>query len=154
MLAAIDGHETHASYKRRHEGCLERKVTVGGRERPQYYHRFTVFQIIGKGFYFPRDAEPVVSGDDEVASALRLVARVLANHPRCFDMTPVHRWRVWELDLWRFFQWEFSRCCLGVLGAVGFFPALLGVFPVLIGLLMADFRSICAKALTFWHLPR
>ena len=86
MLAAIDGHETHASYKRRHEGCLERKVTVGGREVIQYYHRFTVFQLIGRDFYLPLDAEPVLPGEDEAGSAMRLLARVLANHPRCFDV--------------------------------------------------------------------
>ncbi|MCX6873815.1 MAG: hypothetical protein NTW21_08400 [Verrucomicrobia bacterium] len=86
MLAAIDGHETHASYKRRHEGCLERKVTAGGREMTQYCHRFTVFQLIGRDFYLPIDAEPVLPGDDEVASAMRLLARVLVNHPRCFDV--------------------------------------------------------------------
>jgi hypothetical protein len=86
MLAAIDGHETHSSYKRRHEGCLERKVTVGGRVMTQYYHRFTVFQLIGRDFYLPLDAEPVLQGDDEVASAMRLLARVLARHPRCFDV--------------------------------------------------------------------
>jgi len=86
MLAAIDGHETHSSYKRRHEGCLERKVTVGGRAMTQYYHRFTVFQLIGRDFYLPLDAEPLLHGDDEVASAMRLLARVLARHPRCFDV--------------------------------------------------------------------
>ncbi len=52
----------------------------------QYYHRFTVFELIGKDFYLPLDAEPVLPGDDEVASAMRLLARVLANHPRCFDV--------------------------------------------------------------------
>ncbi|MCX6864628.1 MAG: hypothetical protein NTV46_00155 [Verrucomicrobia bacterium] len=86
MLAAIDGHETHCSYKRRHQGSLERKVTVGGREVIQYYHRFTVFQLIGKDFHMPLDAEPVLPGEDEVASAMRLLTRVLANHPRCFDV--------------------------------------------------------------------
>lgn len=86
MLAVIDGHETHSSYKRRHEGCLERRVTVAGREVTQYYHRFTVFQLVGEGFYFLLDLEPVLPGDDEVASAMRLLARVLASHPRCFDV--------------------------------------------------------------------
>ena len=51
MLAAIDGHETHSNYKRRHEGSLERKVTVNGREVIQHDHRFTVFQLIGEDFY-------------------------------------------------------------------------------------------------------
>ena len=86
MLAAIDSHETHSSYKHCHVGSLERKVTVRGREVIQYYHRFTVFQLIGRDFHLPFDAEPVLPGDDEVASAMRLLARVLANHPRCFDV--------------------------------------------------------------------
>jgi hypothetical protein len=86
MLAAIDGHETHSSYKRRHAGCLEREITVGGRKVTQYYHRFTVFQLIGGDFYFLLDLEPVLHGEDEVASAMRLLARVLTDYPRCFDV--------------------------------------------------------------------
>ena len=86
MLAAIDGHETHSSYKRCHEGSLEREITVDGRKVVQYYNRFTVFQVIGEGFYFLLDLEPVLPGEDEVASAMRLLARVLAAHPRCFDV--------------------------------------------------------------------
>jgi hypothetical protein len=86
MLAVLDGHETHASYKRRCKGALERKVTVGGREVTQYYYRFTVLQIAGEGFHFLLDLEPVRPGEDEVASAMRLLARVLEDHPRCFDV--------------------------------------------------------------------
>ena len=86
MLAAIDGHETHSSYKRRYEGCLERVLTVNGRKVVQYYSRFTVFQIIGDGFYFLLDLEPVLPGEDEVASAMRLLKRVMESYPRCFDV--------------------------------------------------------------------
>lgn len=86
MLAAIDGHETHSSYKRCHAESLRRETTVNGRKVVQYYSRFTVFQIIGDGFYFLLDLEPVLPGEDEVASAMRLLARVLAGHPRCFDV--------------------------------------------------------------------
>jgi hypothetical protein len=86
MLAAIDGHETHSSYKRCHARSLRREITADGRKVVQYYDRFTVFQIIGEGFYFLLDLEPVLPGEDEVASARRLLARVLANHPRCFDV--------------------------------------------------------------------
>lgn len=86
MLAAIDGHETHSSYKRRHAWSLQREITVNGRKVVQYYNRFTVFQIIGEGCYFLLDLEPVLPGEDEVASAMRLLARVLASHPRCFDV--------------------------------------------------------------------
>lgn len=86
MLAAIDGHETHSSYKRCCPGCLERKLTVGGCEVVQYYHRYTVLQLIGKKFYFLLDLEPVLPGEDEVASAMRLLTRVVKNHPRCCDV--------------------------------------------------------------------
>ena len=86
MLAAIDGHETHSSYKRCHKQSLQREITVNGKKVIQYYQRFTVFQIIGEDFYFLLDLEPVLPGDDEVASAMRLLARVLANYPRCFDV--------------------------------------------------------------------
>ena len=86
MLAAIDGHETHSSYKRCHEQSLQREITINGRKEIQYYNRFTVFQILGDGYYFLFDLEPVLPGEDEVTSAMRLIARVLANHPRCFDV--------------------------------------------------------------------
>ena len=86
MLAAIDGHETHWSYKRCHDTSLQRVLTVDGREVVQYYTRFTVFQIIGDGFYFLLDLEPVLPGEDEPASAARLLQRVLADYPRCFDV--------------------------------------------------------------------
>ena len=86
MLAAIDGHETHSSYKRCHNQSLQREITVNGKKVIQYYNRFTVFQIIGESFYFLLDIEPVLPGEDEVASALRLLVRVLADHPRCFDV--------------------------------------------------------------------
>lgn len=86
MLAAIDGHETHSSYKRCHGKSLQRELTVNGKKVIQYYNRFTVFQIIGEDFYFLLDIEPVLPGDDEVASAMRLLARVLVSHPRCFDV--------------------------------------------------------------------
>lgn len=86
MLAAIDGHETHSSYKRCHAQSLRRKITVNGEKVIPYYNRFTVFQIIGEGFYFLLDLQAVLPGEDEVASAMRLLARVLADYPRCFDV--------------------------------------------------------------------
>lgn len=86
MLAAIDGHETISSYKRCCEDCLQRKVTVGGIEKIQYYHRIVVFQIICEHFQFLFDLEMVRPGEDEAGAALRLLARVLEAHPRCFDV--------------------------------------------------------------------
>jgi len=86
MLAAIDGHETHSSYKRCCPGCLQRRVKVGKTEKIQYYHRIVVFQIICEDFELLLDLEMVRPGEDEVGAALRLLARVLENHPRCFDV--------------------------------------------------------------------
>jgi hypothetical protein len=86
MLAAIDGHEINSSYKRCCKECLQRRITVGGVGKIQYYHRVVVLQIIGEDFYFLFDLELVRPEEDEAAAALRLLARVLANHPRCFDV--------------------------------------------------------------------
>ena len=85
-LAAIDGHEINSSYKRRSEHCLEREIEVDGETRTQYYHRIVALQIIADGFNLMLDLEMLLPGEDEVAAALRLLARVLENHPRCFDV--------------------------------------------------------------------
>lgn len=86
MLASIDGHELRSSYQRCCSECLQRKLEVRGRTRVQYYHRIVVFQIIGEGFHLLLDLELQRPGEDEVAAGLRLLERVLANHPRCFDV--------------------------------------------------------------------
>ena len=85
-VAAVDGHEINASYKRCCDQCLQRKLMVGGVERVQYYHRIVVLQIISEGFYFLMDQEPMLPGEDEVSTALRLIGRVLESRPRCFDV--------------------------------------------------------------------
>jgi hypothetical protein len=86
MLAAIDGHETNSSYKRCCKSCLQRELTVNGVKKIQYYHRLVVFQLIARDFYLLLDVEMVRPGEDEGQAALRLLARVLENHPRCFDV--------------------------------------------------------------------
>jgi hypothetical protein len=86
MLAAVDGHEIASSYKRHCCECLQRTITVGGVERVQYYHRLVAFQIITPDFHFLLDLEMLRPGEDEASAALRLIARVLENHPRCFDV--------------------------------------------------------------------
>ena len=85
-LAAIDGHEISSSYKRCCERCLKREIEVNGEIRTQYYHRLVAFQIIADDFNFMLDLEMISPGEDEVAAALRLLARVLENHPRSFDV--------------------------------------------------------------------
>jgi hypothetical protein len=83
----IDGHESHASYLRCCEGCLMRTINKGTEnERVQYYHRNVTAQLIFKNCRFQLDAEPQLPGEDEVACAIRLLDRVVANYPRAFDV--------------------------------------------------------------------
>ena len=82
MALAIDGHESHATYRRCCEGCLKRNVSG----RTQYYHRNVTAQLISNGIRFQLDAELQAPGEDEVATAIRLLTRVLADYPRAFDV--------------------------------------------------------------------
>ena len=86
MVAAVDGHEMGWSYHRASENCLEREIEVGGETRIQYYNRFVAFQIITSDFQFCLDVELQLPGEDEVATSMRLLERVIGNHPRCFDV--------------------------------------------------------------------
>jgi len=86
MAAAIDGHEFHATYRRCCPDCLKRTIHTAGGDRTQYYHRYVALQLIGRDFRVLLDAEPQRRGEDEVAAALRLLARVLEMYPRAFDV--------------------------------------------------------------------
>lgn len=86
MLAAVDGHEVNSSYRRCCSQCQQRQITVGGAERTQYYHRLVALQLVCDGFRLMLDVESQRPGEDEVAAALRVVARVIRRHPRCFDV--------------------------------------------------------------------
>ena len=85
-LAIIDGHEIGCSYSRCCAKCLQRRLLVGGKERIQYYHRLVALELIGGKLRLMVDCELVAPGEDEVAAALRLLGRVLQDHPRCFDV--------------------------------------------------------------------
>lgn len=91
-VAVLDGHESHASYRRHCQGCLERTIHSGQTERTQYYHRqVTLLLLPGarpgcEPIRFLLDQEPQRSGEDEVATALRLLERVLGSYPRAFDL--------------------------------------------------------------------
>ncbi len=86
MAVAIDGHETHATYKRCCEHCLERKVGVGEEKRIQYYHRNVTALLVCDGFHFMLDAETQLANEGEVATAMRLFERLIENYPRAFDI--------------------------------------------------------------------
>lgn len=86
-VAIVDGHEIGCSYSRSYEDCLSREIEVGGKKRTQYYTRFVALQIISaNGYQLFIDIEMQRPGDDEVAAALRLIERVMKNHPRSFDI--------------------------------------------------------------------
>jgi len=92
-VAALDGHESHASYLRHCPGCLERTINAcKPSERIQYYHRQVTLMLLPAArpgrepVRLLLDAEPQKPGEDEVATALRLLTRVLASYPRAFDV--------------------------------------------------------------------
>jgi hypothetical protein len=82
----LDGHESHASYRRRWDGCLQREIKTTKGKKIQYYHRQVTAFLCTGGIPFLLDSEPQLPGEDEVACALRLLERVLKNYPRAFDV--------------------------------------------------------------------
>ena len=86
MLAVLDGHESHATFRRHCSGCLQRTVHTRDGPRVQYYHRQVSLSLVGKDLRLLLDAEPIVPGEDEVAAALRLFDRVVQAYPRAFDV--------------------------------------------------------------------
>lgn len=86
IAAVVDGHETHASYKRHCTGCLRRTVHTAAGDRTQYYHRLVALSLVTRDVRLMLDAEPMLAGEDEVAAALRLLDRVIRDYPRAFDL--------------------------------------------------------------------
>lgn len=85
-LAVVDGHEINCSYRRCCPQCQQRQLVVNGQSRTQYYHRAVIFQLVGPGFRMLLDFELLGPHEDEGSAALRLVQRILATLPRCFDI--------------------------------------------------------------------
>ena len=65
--------------------CCRRKVTVGGEEVTEYYHRGVVCHLIGFDIAVPLDVEMIRPGEGEVPAARRLLERVFRDYPRFFD---------------------------------------------------------------------
>ena len=82
----VDGHESHATYRRHCDSCLERIVKTANGEKTQYYHRNVTALLVTPDFSLLLDAEPQLPGEDEVVTAMRLLERVLNNYPRAFDV--------------------------------------------------------------------
>jgi hypothetical protein len=86
MALVLDGHESHTTEQRHCPGCLERRITTAHGEHVQYYHRHVTAMLLGGDFPILLDAEPQKPGEDEIATALRLLERLLKNFPRAFDV--------------------------------------------------------------------
>jgi hypothetical protein len=86
MPLVLDGHESHATENRHCPDCLERRITTSRGEYTQYYHRHVSAMLLAQDFPILLDAEPQRPGEDEIATALRLLERLLKNFPRAFDV--------------------------------------------------------------------
>jgi hypothetical protein len=86
IALVLDGHESHSTEQRHCPGCLERIISTAHGEHIQYYHRQVTAMLLGRGFSILLDAEPQRPGEDEIATALRLLERLLKNYPRAFDV--------------------------------------------------------------------
>jgi hypothetical protein len=86
MVAVLDGHETHATRRRCCAGCLVRMIHTAHGDVEEFYHRVVCLVLVGAELCLVLDVEPIRSGEDEVAAALRLLDRVVADYPRAFDV--------------------------------------------------------------------
>jgi predicted transposase YbfD/YdcC len=86
VTLVIDGHESHSTYKRHCDGCLERKVGNDDNKCIQYYHRNVTASLVFQNCTLLLDAETQRLGEDEVACATRLFERVVVDYPRAFDV--------------------------------------------------------------------
>jgi Transposase DDE domain len=84
IALVLDGHESHATYRRKCSGCLKR--VLNEQEQEQYYHRHVTAQIVCRQWSMLLDIEPQLSGETELSAALRLYRRVIDNYPRAFDV--------------------------------------------------------------------
>ena len=91
-IAVLDGHESHASYRRHCEGCLKRTIHTANGDRTQFYHRQVFLMLLPSArpgcvpIRLLLDHEQQLSGEGEVDTALRLLERVLLDYPRAFDL--------------------------------------------------------------------
>jgi len=105
LAAVVDGHEMHTSFKRHCSGCLERTIHTKRGDRIQYYHRVVAVSLVTRDLRVLLDAEPVQPREDEVATALRLLDRVVQAYPRAFDLV---QGDALYADP-RFFQWALAH---------------------------------------------
>ena len=82
----FDGHESTSSYLRECSGCLKRRIRTKDGVRVQHYHRYVAASLVGKDAHCFLDIESIRPGEDEIAAARRLYARVHSRFARAYDV--------------------------------------------------------------------
>ena len=72
--------------KRKWPGFCERKLQTVNGEESQYYYRMTACNLLNTQIDLPLDIEPILPGENEVASAKRMIERLCNNYTRFFDV--------------------------------------------------------------------
>ena len=75
--------------KRQWPGFCERKHKTVNGEDVDYYYRMTACNLLNTQIALPLDAEPIRPGENEVASAKRMIERLCNNYPRLFEVIVV-----------------------------------------------------------------
>lgn len=83
--AAFDGHELWSGFHRCCDKCLTRQVDTPKGPKTQYYHRIVMLQMVDVSPALILDIEPILPGEGEVATALRILDRLLFRYPRFLD---------------------------------------------------------------------
>jgi len=98
LFASLDANEHFTSRSRCCPDCCQRQVEETGpdgqkRKVTEYYHRYVFAQINGPKINALLDVEPIRPGEEECASALRLLGRLRRIYgPRFFDAITADAW--------------------------------------------------------------
>jgi len=98
LIVSLDANEQFCSDHRCCADCLTREITTKNAEgQPvkhlQYYHKQVYAQLSGPKLSVLLDVEPMGQGEEECATALRLLARLREMYgPRFFDVVVVDAW--------------------------------------------------------------
>lgn len=98
LVVSLDANEQFCSDHRCCENCLTREVIcrdAQGNEvkKTQYYHKQVYAQLSGPRLSVILDVEPMRPGEEECATALRLLRRMRKRYgPRFFDVAVVDSW--------------------------------------------------------------
>jgi hypothetical protein len=98
LAVSLDANEQFCSDHRCCADCLSREITckdAQGKEftKTQYYHKQVYAQLSGSELSVILDFEPMRRGEEECATALRLLRRMRQTYgPRFFDVAVVDSW--------------------------------------------------------------